>query len=152
MLRPGGACETLSSMETATINSFAETSRAKGRSIVTNGIAAFLPASASVLRKARRFRDVLAELTCDLGGDDRLSEAQRQLCRRAATLALQCEHWDAAAASGETVDWDLYSRTSGHLRRIFETLGVERKARDVGPTLEGVVASIHRKKGGADVE
>jgi hypothetical protein len=45
------------------------------------------------------------------------------LCRRAVTPALQCEHWDAAAA-GQKVDWDLYSRSSGQFRRIFETLDV----------------------------
>ena len=84
-----------------------------------------------MLRKTCRYRDVLGELVSDLGGDDLLSEAQRQLCRRATTLALQCEHWDAAAASGESVDWDLYARTSGHLRRIFETIGLERRARVV---------------------
>jgi hypothetical protein len=56
-----------------------------GRSAVSNGTATFLPESASTLRKARRYRDVLAELVSDLGGNGRLSEAQRQLCRRAAT-------------------------------------------------------------------
>ena len=41
---------------------------------------------------ARRFRDILAEIISDLGGHDGgLSEAQRQLARRCATIAIACE-------------------------------------------------------------
>jgi hypothetical protein len=134
-------------MESVAENTFSDPQKAKGRSIVSNGKAAFLPGSATALRKARRYRDILAELIADLGGNSILSEAQRQLCRRAATLALQCEHWDAAAADGAAVDWDLYSRTSGHLRRIFETLGIERKQRDVSTSavLEHFRRPPHRR-------
>ncbi len=118
-----------------------------GMSAVSNGKSVFLPDSSSALRKVRRYSDILAEMISDLGGADVLSEAQRQLCRRAVTMALQCEHWDAAAASGEMVDWDQYSRVAGHLRRIFETLGLERKPRtDVAPTLYEIAADIHAAK------
>ncbi len=98
---------------------------------MTNGRDPFLPESSSVLRKTRRYRDVFDALVSDLGGNDFLSEAQIQMCRTAATMALQREHWDAAAAAGETIDWDLYGRLAGHLRRIFEVLGIERKQRVV---------------------
>ncbi len=115
--------------------------------MVSNGRRAFLPESASALRKARRYRDILSLMVDDLGGAGVLSEAQRQLCRRAVTMALQCEAWDAAAAAGERVDWDLYSRLSGHLRRIFEATGLERKPRtDVAPTLYEIAADIHAAK------
>ena len=40
---------------------------------------------------ARRFRDVLVEIISDLGGLDVLSEGQKQLARRAATLCITCE-------------------------------------------------------------
>ena len=41
---------------------------------------------------ARLFRDILAEIISDLGGHDGgLSEAQRQLARRCATIAIACE-------------------------------------------------------------
>jgi hypothetical protein len=110
-------------MEAATKTRIAASRKLMGRSAVTTGNADFLPSSASVLRKARRYRDILAELVSDLGGDACLSEAQRQLCRRAVTLSLQCEHWDAAAAAGKDVDWDLYSRTTNTLRRVLEAIG-----------------------------
>lgn len=118
-----------------------------GRSAVSNGRSVFLPDSASTLRKVRRYRDILAEMVDDLGGMGVLSEAQRQMCRRAVTMAMQCEAWDAAAAASETVDWDLYSRVSGHLRRIFETLGLERKPRpDVAPSLYEIAQDIRAGK------
>jgi hypothetical protein len=34
---------------------------------------------------------------------------------------------------GEPVDLDVFTRSASHLRRIFETLGVERRPRDVTP-------------------
>jgi hypothetical protein len=37
---------------------------------------------------------------------------------------------------GRVADLDLYNRLSGNLRRILESLGLERKARDVTPTLQ----------------
>jgi hypothetical protein len=40
-----------------------------------------------------------------------------------------------AASSHESVNLDVYGRTVGHLRRVLEALGLERKCRDV--TLDG---------------
>src|ERR1700730_8291499 len=40
---------------------------------------------------ARRFRDIIETVTSDLGGKDLLSEAQRQLIRRASALSIMCE-------------------------------------------------------------
>ena len=37
---------------------------------------------------------------------------------------------------GKVADLDLYNRLSGNLRRILESLGLERKARDVTPSLQ----------------
>jgi hypothetical protein len=107
-------------------NRSTDTARQKGRSVVSNGRAAFLPESASALRKARRYRDVMASLVSDLGGAEILSEAQVQLIRRATTISLQCEAWDAAAAAGQPVDWDLYGRTTNTLRRTLEATGLHR--------------------------
>jgi hypothetical protein len=112
-------------------NFSAASSRQMGRSAVSNGTQAFLPESASLLRKTRRYRNVLGQIVSDRGGEDLLSEAQKQLCRRAVTMSLQCEHWDAAAAAGQEVDWDLYSRTTNTLRRTLEPLGLQRVPRQV---------------------
>jgi hypothetical protein len=39
-------------------------------------------------------------------------------------------------SEGQGVDLDVYNRLAGNLRRLFETLGLERKSRDVTPTLQ----------------
>ena len=45
-----------------------------------------------------------------------------------------------AASSHESVNLDVYGRTVGHLRRVLEALGLERKCRDV--TVDGVEVEV----------
>jgi hypothetical protein len=52
---------------------------------------------------SRRFRDVFNLIVSDLGGYDQLSEGQRQLSRRAATISIACEKMEGEAASGEAM-------------------------------------------------
>jgi hypothetical protein len=84
---------------------------------------------------ARRFQDLYEDVANDLGGLDLLSEAQKQLIRRAATLSAESERQEAEWANGRPFDLAAYSTTANCLRRIFETLGLERRGRDVTPTL-----------------
>jgi hypothetical protein len=84
---------------------------------------------------ARRFRDVFAAHLGDLGGADNISEAERSLIRRATTLTVALERLESkfAEQDGEasTTDLMLYQRVSGALRRILQTLGLERRQKDV---------------------
>ena len=49
-------------------------------------------------------------------------------------------------SAGKTIDLDLYGRAASHLRRLFETIGVERKQRDVSPTLSEIAREIEAEK------
>src|SRR4029077_20245971 len=104
-------------------------SRAKRpRSAVTSGRQLFIegnPHSAW----SRRFHDLVLGHVGDLGGADLLSEAQFSLIRRAAAIECELERLDARLSAGEPVDLDSYGRCAGHLRRLFETIGVERRQR-----------------------
>ena len=82
---------------------------------------------------ARRFRDVLTEITNDLGGADLLSEGQRQLIRRATTISIMCEKLEGDAAAGEPINLELYGRLTDRLGRALQRLGLERRARDITP-------------------
>lgn len=85
---------------------------------------------------ARRFRDVLAEIISDLGGPDAgLSEGQRQLARRCATIAIQCEKLEGEAAAGNAIDLEQYGQLTDRLGRAFQRIGLRRQARDIGLTL-----------------
>ena len=81
----------------------------------------------------RRYRDILSQLVSDMGGDP--SEAQLQIARRAASIAIWCEDKDAAAANGEPFDITAYGTAANALRRLLADLGLERRARSVPPTL-----------------
>ncbi|WP_220149774.1 hypothetical protein [Sphingomonas aracearum] len=83
--------------------------------------------------EARRYREILAALVSDMGGDP--SEAQEQIARRAAMLAIWCEGQDTAAALGTPIDVAAYTTASNALRRLLETLGLKRVPRDITPTL-----------------
>jgi hypothetical protein len=87
---------------------------------------------------ARRFREISAAMAADLGND--LTEAQRHLIARAATLICWSEEREAELARGEEFDVALYSTVTNTLRRLLDTLGIERRPRDVTPSLHDYLA------------
>jgi hypothetical protein len=106
-------------------------SRAKrARSAVTSGRKAFISGDPNSAW-ARRFHDLVQGHISDLGGRPIVSEARFALCKRAAGLECELEQMEGRMSLGEEVDLDSYGRAASHLRRILETLGLERKARDV---------------------
>ena len=87
---------------------------------------------------ARRMRDLINLHVADLGGPDAISEAERSLIRRAATIATELERMEAQFAQAGEADpdaLDLYGRQAGVLKRILEGLGLRRRPRDVTPDL-----------------
>jgi len=109
------------------------------RSRVTNGRTLFVEADGRG-PWGRRFRDVLAEITSDLGGADLLSEGQRHLARRCATISIACEKLEGEAAAGTPIDLELYGRLTDRLGRAFQRLGLKREPRDIGPSLADIIA------------
>ncbi len=107
----------------------------KVRSAVTNGARLHVVAPGDT-KWARRFRDVLGQIVSDLGDADELSEGQRQLARRCATMAIACERMEGEAAAGHTIDLDAYGTLTDRLGRCFQRLGLKRQARDATPTLD----------------
>lgn len=86
----------------------------------------------------RRWRDIQAAHTSDLGGIDQCSQAVQTIVRRIATLSVQLEAYDAKFADAgiaEPGELDLYSRISNTLRRHLETIGLKRVAKDITPHL-----------------
>jgi hypothetical protein len=86
-----------------------------GRSAVTNGKRLHVVRPGDTAW-ARRFRDVLAEIISDLGRDG-LSEGQRQLARRCATISIACEKMEGEAAAGNEIDLDAYGTLTDRLGR-----------------------------------
>ena len=84
---------------------------------------------------------MLAEIIGDLGGADLLSEGQRQLARRCATIAIACEKMEGEAAAGNEIDLDVYGQLTDRLGRVFHRLGLKRQPRDVTPSLAEYLAT-----------
>lgn len=120
---------------------------ARVRSRVTNG-ATYLTLRDNGSPSARRLRDLIAMHTADLGGADNCTTAELVLVRRAAQLSLQLELLEeqfACRPAGEapTKKLEAYQRCTNCLRRVLETLGLQRRARDVTPSLDEYLATTH---------
>jgi hypothetical protein len=130
----------MSSTETAMNVEGRSPARAKRpRSAVTSGRKLFVTGDSNSAW-ARRFHDLVHGHISDLGGRPIMSEAKFALCKRAAGLECELEQMEGRMSLGEEVSLDSYGRAASHLRRILETLGLERKARDV--TLDGVEVDV----------
>jgi hypothetical protein len=90
---------------------------------------------------ARRWRDLIEAHVADLGGAEALSSAERSLIKRASTLEIELEQVEGRLSMGKAQDLAVYATAASHLRRIFETLGLDRKARDVTNIIDGQAIS-----------
>jgi hypothetical protein len=87
------------------------------RSAVTNGNRLFAAGGDGRSAWVRRWRDLTELHVADLGDPAELSEGQKSLCRRAATLEVNLEQLEASMSQGDEVDIDRFGRLAGHLRR-----------------------------------
>ncbi len=120
------------------------------RSRISNGRELFLGDVDGRSREARRFRDIYASLVQHLGGENEITEAERHLAKRAASLCVWCEVEEGKLAA-ESGDFDVGPYTTGvnSLRRLLADLGLGRRARDVTPTLEQYAAERYGQRKGA---
>jgi hypothetical protein len=123
--------------------------RARARSKATSGRRVFVEGDGNSAW-ARRYRDLISAHCQDLGGVDLLSEAQLSLIRRASAIELELEQMEGKLSMGEQVDLDVFTRSASHLRRLFETLGIGRRPRNVTPTLSEYLAGLRANKGATE--
>jgi hypothetical protein len=120
----------------------------KGRSKVSNGrvlIAGVDQRSPWV----RRCKDILREHVADLGGVDNCSAAERSIIRRAAVLTTELERLEtkfATAGQADAGDLETYQRCANSLRRLLEAVGLQRRPRDISPTLSEIAREIEAEK------
>ncbi|NEJ57502.1 hypothetical protein [Rhizobium ruizarguesonis] len=89
----------------------------------------------------RRYREILAQLKADMGAEP--SEAMMMLLRRATTLAVWCEGEETKLANGEDISIGEFTSTVNALRRLLSDIGLERKAKDITPTLNSYLADTY---------
>ena len=119
---------------------------ASSRSAKTNGRRLFVEGDGRG-PWGRRWRDLEALYADDLGGASALSEFQLGLIGTCATLRCELEKLEGRLSVGEAIDLDQFGRLAGHYRRICETLGIERRQRDVTPDLQTYLATKGAESG-----
>lgn len=95
-------------------------------------------------RGARRFKRLLTEFGRDLGGFDKLGEADRVIIRQAATATLKAEELQGAVIRGEAVDADSVIRLASESRRLLAILSKRKPAR---PTTGHAIRDYIANKG-----
>ncbi len=110
------------------------------RSAVTNGKREFVEGNGRS-PWARRFKDLCELHQDDVGARETMSEAQVSLIRRISTTEVELERMEGQLSAGQSVDLDLYNRLSGNLKRLLETIGIERSKRDITPNLRDYIRS-----------
>lgn len=99
---------------------------------------------------ARRAHDLIDSVTADLGGLDRLATGERQIVQRAAMIGTMAEDIEARWLMGEPVDATVLCTLANAQRRLFESVGLQRRPRDVSvPTLADIAEEIEREEAAA---
>ena len=86
-----------------------------------------------------RFRATLHRHLTDLGGEFNCSHAEQALAQRASCLIVELELLEGRfAQAGGAKNWELleYGRATNTLARTLKLLGLQRRSRDVTPTLD----------------
>ena len=87
----------------------------------------------------RRLKDLIALHVTDLGGDQNVSEAERAIIRRAAVIITELERMERDFARSEgapgLAELETYQRMANTMRRLLESTGLKRRARDITPPL-----------------
>src|SRR5262245_9866027 len=144
-LVPGFIGQYLSEMTSPRNPQATHPSRARSR--VTNG-KTLLQGIDGRSTWVRRLRDLINSHLVDLGGPDMASEAERSIIRRASTITVELERLELRFAEAnlagqppDPIDFDLYLRGANSLRRLLEAVGLERKPRDVTPSVREYLAA-----------
>ena len=114
--------------------------KSHGRSRVSNG-GDVLPDVDGRSAIARRYRDIVSAIVADQGGLEHISEVRLHLIRRFAATAVHAEQMEAALARGENIDVALHGLLSSTLVRIAVRLGLDRRAKNVTPSLHEYLES-----------
>jgi hypothetical protein len=83
----------------------------------------------------RRFKDCIGDHLSDIPN---ASASELSIIRRACVLEVELERMETKftlAGEASPDELDIYARVSANLRRLLESVGLERRAKDVGPSL-----------------
>jgi hypothetical protein len=91
-------------------------------------------------RAHRAFNALVAGITADLGGEDRLSSIERVLIQAFAGASVHAADLNARLLQGDPIDLTEHAAMIGAMVRIASRLGVGRRPRELGHDLTGYLA------------
>jgi hypothetical protein len=101
---------------------------------------------------AKVFDRLISNIEADLGGRDQLSTIERALIEGFAGAALTLHHLNAKLAIGEPIDLGQHAQAVSAMVRVASRLGLQRRAKDVGPTLSDLLrADLDEQRAAAAV-
>src|SRR5262249_9994039 len=104
------------------------------RDKLTNG-SKTLPDTDGRLRIARRFRGIANAVLADQGGASECSESRRQLIRRFSAACVLAEELEGRLARGEEIDVERHALLCSSLVRLAQRIGIDRRAKNITPSL-----------------
>ena len=113
---------------------------------MTNG-SALLPGVDGRLLWVKRCKEILAD---HLGDKPDATAAEQAIIRRAAVMIVELERLErqfALAGEADPDTLDLYGRVAGNMRRLLESVGIDRRPKVVGPSLSELLALDQRSAG-----
>jgi hypothetical protein len=81
--------------------------------------------------------------------------AEQAIIRRAAVLIVELERLErqfALAGEADALTLDLYGRVAGNMRRLLESVGLERRAKVVGMSLGDLLREDQRREAAARMQ
>src|SRR6476659_11056439 len=112
----------------------------RARSAVTNH-KDLLPGLDGRTATARRFRALVNAFVADMGGLDHCSEIRLGLVRRLAATTVQAEMLEARMVNGDAIDIATLCTLASTTVRLSQRLGLERRQRNVTPSVGQYLAS-----------
>ena len=96
----------------------------------------------------RFFERMVREIETDLGGRRELSRIERELVGAFAGAATTLQYLNVQVALGESSEIDLgsYATLASTMLRIGSRLGFRRRSRDVTPSVQDYIATVHARE------
>jgi hypothetical protein len=93
----------------------------------------------------RETKQLIEEISGDLGGADHLSAAERQMVQHGAVLGAYATDLEAQYLKGRRIDLTALCTILNTQRRCFDAIGYQRRQRDVTPSLDSVLVSLNKE-------
>lgn len=84
---------------------------------------------------AKLFDRLVADIEADLAGHDQLTAIERALVEAFAGAYVSLAHLNTRLARGDAIDLSQHAQCVGAMVRVASRLGLQRRAKDVGPSL-----------------